>query len=46
MYGYRIEKDTPTDLGYFIGAKICESYNNNATNKSKAIEGILNITDA
>jgi hypothetical protein len=46
MYDYRIEKDTPTDLGYFIGAKICESYYNNATDKSKAIEDILSIMDA
>lgn len=46
MYDYKIEKDTPTDLGYFMGAKICESYYNNATDKSKAVEDILSINDA
>ena len=45
MYDYRVEKETPPDLGYFMGAKICESYYNNATDKEKAIEDILSIDD-
>lgn len=46
MYDYKVVKDTPTDLGYYIGAKICESYYINANNKAKAIDDILSIKDA
>lgn len=45
MFDYGMEKDTPPDLGYFMGAKICESYYNNASDKTKAIEDILSIKD-
>lgn len=45
MFDYNTEKDTPADLGYFMGAKICESYYNNAEDKAKAIEDILSIKD-
>ena len=45
MYDYKIEKDTPPDLGYFMGAKICESYYNNAKDKSEAIKDILSIRE-
>ena len=38
-------KDTPADLGYYVGYKICESYYNNATNKKKAIKDIITLKD-
>jgi uncharacterized protein YjaZ len=38
-------KDTPADLGYYVGYKICESYYNSQYDKKKAISDILNITD-
>jgi len=37
--------ERPADLGYYIGARICESYFAKAADKHKAIEGILNIGD-
>jgi hypothetical protein len=45
MYDFGIEKDTPPDLGYFMGAKICESYYINQPDKAQAIEDILSITN-
>lgn len=38
-------KDKPADLGYYVGFKICESYYNNQTDKTKAINDILSISD-
>jgi hypothetical protein len=35
----------PADLGYYIGARIRESYFAKAAGTHKAIEGILNIGD-
>lgn len=49
LYNFSRTDITP-DLGYFMGAKICESYYKNAIknekNPAQAIEEILNITDA
>ena len=33
----------PADLGYFIGAKICESYYNQASDKQQAIKDLLTL---
>jgi len=38
--------DMPPDLGYFMGFKICEKYYNDATDKLKAIEFILDIDNS
>lgn len=38
-------KDTPADLGYYVGFKICESYYDKQTDKKKALKDILTITD-
>ena len=35
----------PADLGYFMGARIAESYYNKAANKHQAIQDILTIRD-
>ncbi len=35
----------PSDLGYFIGYKICESYYNNSEDKTQAIKDIIEVTD-
>ena len=34
------------DLGYFVGARICEAYHARADNKRKAIEDLLYVTNA
>lgn len=39
----KFSQDRPRDLGYYIGFKICESYYNNARNKTTAVADILNI---
>ena len=36
---------TKTDLGYYIGYKICESYYQSAKDKKQAIKDILEIKD-
>ncbi len=36
-------KGRPSDLGYWIGYKICETYFKNSNNKEEAIRDILNI---
>jgi len=43
LYNGNISGDRPADLGYFIGARICERYYNRATNKSKAIREIIRM---
>lgn len=35
----------PSDLGYFIGYKICESYYDNAEDKIRAVKDIIEVTD-
>jgi len=42
---YSKDKSRPKDLGYFIGYKITEAYYNQADDKTKAIDDILNIVD-
>lgn len=37
------EMNSPADLGYYVGYKICESYYNQADDKKAAIKEILNI---
>jgi hypothetical protein len=46
MYNGDKSKDRPADLGYYIGYKICESFNRHATDHHEALRHILNITDA
>lgn len=36
-------KEQPADLGYYIGFKICESYYLKSSNKTKALEEIIQI---
>jgi hypothetical protein len=44
MYNGEIEeKGIPSDLGYYIGFKICEAYYNQQTDKTKAVKDILEI---
>jgi hypothetical protein len=46
MYNAGIEdKGIPSDLGYYIGFKICESYYAKQTDKKQAIRDILERTD-
>jgi hypothetical protein len=35
--------DFPADMGYFVGARICESYYNQAEDKEQAIQDILEL---
>jgi hypothetical protein len=35
----------PADLGYYVGYKICQAYYERATDKKKAVQGILEIND-
>lgn len=37
------DSNRPRDLGYWIGFKICESFYNNAADKSRAVANILHI---
>lgn len=39
-------KNTPPDLGYYIGYRIAQSYYNNAPNKPKAISEIIEMDNA
>jgi hypothetical protein len=44
MYNSEIEeKGIPSDLGYYIGFKICEAYYNKQTDKKQAVKDILEI---
>ncbi len=45
LYGGSVYKDGPSDLGYYVGYKICEAYYENASNKRRAIYDILNTKD-
>lgn len=45
MYNGLTAGDKPTDLGYYMGYKITESYYNNAEDKRQAIRDILEIKD-
>lgn len=45
MYNGATVTDKPTDLGYYIGYKISESYYKNARDKRQAIRDILDIKD-
>jgi hypothetical protein len=45
MYNASTVKDKPTDLGYYIGYRISESYYLNAKDKRRAIRDILEIKD-
>jgi len=45
LYGTTKKDDRPNDLGYWMGYKITEAYYNQAENKLKAIDEILNIKD-
>ena len=39
-------KDRPADLGYFMGARICEAYFRNAKDKRQAVRDIFTMKDA
>ena len=41
LFDYEQEKDTPYDMGYVMGAFICESYYNQMEDKKQAIADIL-----
>ncbi|MEM7369822.1 MAG: DUF2268 domain-containing putative Zn-dependent protease [Bacteroidota bacterium] len=43
LYNGTKSKDRPADLGYYMGYKICESYYNQAEDKSKAIIEIIEM---
>ena len=43
LYNGHKSFDRPSDLGYFIGYRICERYYNQSKDKSKAIREMLNI---
>jgi len=43
---YSQTKPRPGDLGYYVGYRICQSYYNQATDKRKAIQDMLEMTDA
>jgi|GEM_PF-1005628 len=46
MYNQEIEeKGIPSDLGYYIGYKICEAYYNKQADKKKAVKDILEVRD-
>jgi len=42
---YQKDKSRPSDLGYWVGYKICKSYYDKMEDKNRAIHDILNITD-
>ena len=35
----------PSDLGYFMGYKICEAYYENAADKKQAVKDIIEVQD-
>lgn len=43
LYNGDQSKDRPADLGYFMGARICESYYNRSPDKAKAIREIIRM---
>lgn len=45
LYNGNNSKVRPPDLGYYIGYKICQSYYNNAKDKTQAIKDIIEIKD-
>lgn len=45
MYNLLRARDRPSDLGYYIGYKISESYYNHARDKRQAIRDILEVKD-
>ncbi len=42
----RVGKDWYADLGYFVGARICEAYYAQASDKKQAIKDLLFVTDS
>jgi hypothetical protein len=45
LYNQGRVKGRPSDLGYWMGYKICAAYYNNAAEKGKAIQDILQVED-
>ncbi|WP_353137877.1 DUF2268 domain-containing putative Zn-dependent protease [Pseudopedobacter sp.] len=45
LYNYTKAKETPADLGYFIGYKIVEAYYLNSLDKKQAVIEIIEIDD-
>jgi hypothetical protein len=43
LYNGHKSTERPADLGYFMGARICESFYHHATDKSKAIREIIRM---
>lgn len=43
LYNGNKASEEPPDMGYFIGARICESYYNRTTDKAKAIREIIRM---
>jgi hypothetical protein len=43
LYNGHTSHERPADLGYFVGARICERYYNQAQDKSKAIREIIRM---
>lgn len=43
--GFNAERNTPGDLGYYMGYKICEAYFAKRNNQKEAVREILNIND-
>lgn len=46
MYDGNNAKNRPSDMGYYMGYKICEAYYNNAKDKKQAIRDMLLLKDA
>ncbi len=45
LYNYDKSTDEPADLGYWIGAEICRSYYEKATDKAQAVRDIVTLSD-
>ncbi|MBE2228436.1 MAG: tetratricopeptide repeat protein [Ignavibacteria bacterium] len=45
LYSGEYSVGRPSDLGYFIGYKICEAYYENAEDKQKAVKEIIEVED-
>jgi uncharacterized protein YjaZ len=45
LYNYDKSTDEPADLGYWIGAEICRSYYDKASDKSQAVRDIVKLSD-
>jgi len=45
LYNYKPKNGYPPDLGYWIGFRITKAYYDKATDKQKAVAGILHIKD-